>query len=59
MTHMTPLRRRNLRRRRKPPTLRWSHILGVVLGLIPLAVILHHNHFDACSPISWEDCSRG
>lgn len=48
MTPITPDRR-----------VRWPHILGFVLGLIPLAVILHHNHFDTCSPIRWEDCSRG
>lgn len=59
MTRLSLLQRRNLRRRRQPPAIHWTHALGVLLGLIPLAVILHHNHVDSCSPLAWEACRRG
>lgn len=59
MNQISPLRRRNLRRRRPVPILRWTHILGFVLGLIPLGVVMHRAHIDGCNPISWEVCRNG
>lgn len=54
----TALRRRNLRRRRPAPAIRWTHILGFLLIVVPgLGWVAHQERQLApCIPDSVNSC---
>ena len=58
MARLTALQRRNLRRRRPAPAIRWTHIAGLFLGLLPvLALVARTEHAAApCVPLSTTLC---
>jgi hypothetical protein len=54
----TPLRRRNLRRRRQPPAIQIEHVIGCIVILIWTGhlIQIHHLLMPACSPTTFEQC---
>lgn len=57
MTRLSPLHRRNLRRRRPRPIVHWQHLIGVCLVALPLAVWAHRvNSSLNCDPTTFEAC---
>lgn len=56
-TRRAPARLRS--RRRKPPVIRWDHLLGFLIVAIPAGAWYHSIHrIDDCSPVSWQQCRQ-